>query len=187
MDRPGKPPASNRTGFSASRRRLARLIAGFAALGLAACNREPDRPWKGSSFPAFSLPTPDGTMRDSGGYLGQPLLINFWATWCPPCRREMADLDALNGKLGPRGLQLLAISVDADRNLVREYLLHEGLGFTVLVDSDQQWSASALRIPGLPTTYLVGRDGIIRDAWVGPRTWADPATQAAIAASVGMD
>jgi hypothetical protein len=50
-----------------------------------------------------------------------------------------------------------------------------------------QWSALALGIPGFPTTYLVGRDGIIRDAWVGARAWADPATQAAIASRADMD
>jgi peroxiredoxin len=166
------------------------MVAGcvsLAALGLLGCNRKGDRPWIGSPFPAFVLPAADGTMHDSREYFGRPLLINFWATWCPPCRREMADLDTLNGKLGRSGLGLVAISVDGDRNLVREYLRHEGLGLTVLIDRDQQWSASALRVPGFPTTYLVGRDGVIRDAWIGARAWADPATQAAIASRAGMD
>ncbi len=126
-------------------------------------------------------------MHDSREYAGRPLLINFWATWCPPCRREMADLDVLAGKLGPNGLQLLAISVDGDRNLVREYLRHEGLALAVLIDRGQKWSASALRVPGFPTTYLVGRDGIIRDAWIGARAWADTSTQAAIASLAGLD
>lgn len=98
----------------------------------------------------------------------------------------MADLEVLHRKLGPRGLQLLAISVDVDRNLVIEYLRHQDLSFTVLLDGGQQWSASALGVPGFPTTYLVGADGLIRDAWVGARAWADPAIQAAIAATVGL-
>lgn len=173
-----------------SRRRFAGFVAGWAGLaglGLGACDQDgTERPWKGASFPAFTLPAPDGRLHDSREYFGRPLLINFWATWCPPCRREMADLNALHGKLGPKGLQLLAISVDTDRNLVREYLLHERLGFTVLIDEAQQWSATALRIPGFPTTYLVGADRIIREAWVGPRAWADPTLQAAIATSAGI-
>jgi len=126
-------------------------------------------------------------MHNSREYFGRPLLINFWATWCPPCRKEMADLDALNASLGQNGLQLLAISVDADGNLVREYLRRERLGLTVLIDRNQQWSMSALRVPGFPTTYLVGRDGVIRDVWVGPRAWAEPGTRAAIAARVEID
>lgn len=138
------------------------------------------------TFPDFSLPAPDGIRHDSGEYFGRPLLINFWATWCPPCRTEMADLNALNKALGPRGLQLLAISVDTDRNLVREYLLHEKIAFTVLIDSAQQWSGPALSPPGLPTTYLVAGNGVIRDAWVGPRAWGDAAMQTTIADSVGL-
>lgn len=125
-------------------------------------------------------------MHDIQEYLGRPLLINFWATWCPPCRKEMGDLGALHSKLGPKGLQLIAISVDADRNLVKEYVLREKLGFTVLVDEAQQWSATALRVPGFPTTYLVGADGLIREVWVGPRSWADPTLQASIVLSAGI-
>ena len=176
--------------FCASRRRLAQVIvswAGLAMLGLIGCEREDNkRIWIGAAFPEFKLPTPDGTLHHSHEYFGRPLLINFWATWCPPCRNEMADLDALRRKLGPRGLQLLAISVDADRNLVREYLRKENLGLAVLVDNDQRWSASALGIPGFPTTYLIGSDGLILDAWIGPRAWDDPTTQAEIAATVGL-
>jgi peroxiredoxin len=159
----------------------------LTGLGLSGCGREDaKRPWKGAAFPGFTLPEPDGTLHHSREYLGRPLLINFWATWCAPCRKEMVDLDSLHRQLGPRGLQLLAISVDADRNLLREYLRQKGFGFRVLVDGDQQWSAPALRIQGFPTTYLIGNDGLIRDAWVGPRLWADPATQAEIAAAVGL-
>lgn len=176
--------------FSESRRQLGKLIAGWAGLagmGLIGCGREnTKRPWIGSAFPAFALPTPDGALHHSREYFGRPLLINFWATWCEPCRKEMSDLDALHRELGPRGLQLLAISVDVDRNLVREYLRREGLGFAVLIDGNQQWSASALGVPGFPTTYLIGSDGLIRDAWVGPRTWANPTTQAEIAATAGL-
>jgi thiol-disulfide isomerase/thioredoxin len=185
-----RPQDSACTVQSPSRRRATAAIAacaGLAALGLSACGRAPDRPWIGARFPAFVLPALDGTMHDSRWYSSRPLLVNFWATWCPPCRREMADLDALDNKLGHTGLQLLAISVDGDRNLVIEYLRHEHLGLRVLFDRNQQWSAPALRIAGFPTTYLVGRDGIILDAWVGARAWADPATQAGIASRAGAD
>lgn len=183
-------PSTSRSELrSRSRRRVVGTIAACAchsALWLSGCSQEPDRPWKGSLFPKFALPTLDGVVHDIDQYLGLPLLINFWATWCPPCRKEMVDLNALYGKLGPKGLELLAISVDTDRNLVREYLLHERLSFTVLIDDAQQWSAKALQLPGFPTTYLVGGDGVIREAWVGPRAWTDLALQSAIASSVGL-
>ncbi|MBI4985814.1 MAG: TlpA family protein disulfide reductase [Rhodocyclales bacterium] len=170
---------------SPARRRA--IGGGFAALALLACGRAPEPPGQGAPFPAFALPAPDGTLHESREYAGRPLLINFWATWCPPCRAEMADLDALRRSLAPKGLQVLAISVDADRNLVREYLRRTTPGFTVLIDTDRQWSAAALGLPGLPTTYLVDRAGLIRAAWVGARPWAEPTVQADIAARVGLD
>ena len=153
-------------------------------IGLPGCDRTPARPWKGAAFPAFALAGLDGATHDSREYLGRPLLINFWATWCPPCRREMAALDALDRRLAPRGLQLLAVSVDSDRNLVAEYLRREGLRLTVLIDADQAWSGTALQLPGFPTSYLVGRDGRIRDVWIGPRAWDEAPVQAAGAALI---
>lgn len=176
--------------FRATRRRLGALIAGWtglAALGLIGCDRsDSQRPWQGTTFPEFALPAPAGTLHHRREYAGRPLLVNFWATWCPPCRQEMADLDALHHTLGYRGLQVLAISVDADQNLVREYLRREGFGFEVLIDDNRQWSASALGVQAIPVTYLVDRDGLIRNVWIGPRAWADPALQTEIASMVGL-
>ncbi len=172
-----------------SRRRvLAAACAGVLGGLLAGCTREPaaERPWSGARFPAFALPGLDGTLHDSASYAGQPLLVNFWATWCPPCRAEMADLATLDARLAPRGLKLLAVSVDADANLVREYVRKEKLAFTVLLDLDQRWAGTALRVPGFPTTYLVGRDGTIREALVAPRAWADEAMLARVAKTLDL-
>jgi peroxiredoxin len=170
------------------RHALARLAGGAAAALLAACESAdaPRRPWTGAKFPAFELPSPDGRLHASGDYAGQPLLINFWATWCPPCRGEMADLEALQRRLAPAGLRLLAISVDEDVNLVREYLRREGLTFTVLLDAGQRWAGAALGVPGFPTTYLVGRDGVIRDALVGPRAWVESPMLETVAARLEL-
>ena len=180
---------SNSSAPSLSRRRAARIIAGcasLAALGLIGCERAPEPPRKGAPFPAFALPAPDGVMHHSGEYFGQPLLINFWATWCPPCRAEMAALDACARTLAPRGLRVVAISVDSDRNLLIEYLRRTRLGLTVLIDFDQQWSASQVQVPGFPTSYLIGGDGLIRAVWVGARAWDEARVQEQLAALVGL-
>lgn len=172
------------------RRLLIKLIAGCLSLAetglLVGCTENKGFPQTGTAFPTFSLPAPDNTIHHSQEYFGRPLLINFWATWCPPCRAEMADLDALHNRLGPKGLQILAISVDSDRNLVREYLRKESLEFVVLIDDNQKWSSAALRMPGLPTTYLIGVNHLIIDAWAGPRDWATPAIQQEIATRTGI-
>ena len=174
----------------ASRRRLLQALGGWgavAALGLGACSREePGGPWQGARFPPFALPALDGRLHTSADFAGQAIFLNFWATWCPPCRAEMADLDALNRSLAPRGLRLFAISVDRDINLVREFVMREKLGLPVLLDADQQWSKSAVKVPGFPTTYMVGRDGIIKDAVVGVRAWADKDVQADVARTLAL-
>lgn len=174
--------------FGKFRRRVLTVTA--AALGglLVGCGREPEaeRPWSGARFPQFALPGLDGVLHDSTRYAGQPLLVNFWATWCPPCRAEMADLETLHRRLAPRGLKLLAVSVDSDANLVREYVRKEGLTFTVLLDLGQHWSGTVLRVPGFPATYLVGRDGVIREALLAPRAWAEDAMLARVAQTLEL-
>lgn len=171
-----------------SRRRALAAFAGLLGGLVVGCSREPEaeRPWSGARFPAFALPGLDGTLHDSARYAGRPLLVNMWATWCPPCRAEMADLETLHARLAPRGLGLLAVSVDADANLVREYVRKEKLSFTILLDPDQHWAATALRVPGFPTTYLVGRDGVIREALMAPRAWADEAMLARVAKTLEL-
>lgn len=181
--------AAHAAATTVSRRRVLAALAATSLGALAAgCGREAasDRPWTGARFPEFALPDLDGHPHASGDYAGQPLLINFWATWCPPCRAEMADLEALRRRLAPRGLRVLAISVDDDANLVREYVRRENLSFTILLDPGQHWSAGVLGVPGFPTTYLVGRDGVIREALVAPRAWAEEAMLARVAAALEL-
>ena len=173
-----------------SRRRLVQALAGLSVVstfGIVACSQsEPKIPSRSDRFPSFSLPALDGTVHSSSSYAGRPLLLNFWATWCPPCRSEMNDLETLHRKLAPKDLVLLAISVDLDVNLVREFVRKERLSFTVLIDPGQRWAAGALKVPGFPTSYVVGRDSLIRDVMVGPRAWATEDVQRALAAQLEL-
>lgn len=99
-----------------------------------------------------------------------PCLVNFWATWCPPCRAEMASLNRLSQDYAGRGLGIFAVSVDEDLHLVREYVRRSPLLFPVLLDSGGKL-ASLLGIPAYPTTLLLGRDARVRNIWVGERNW----------------
>jgi peroxiredoxin len=127
----------------------------------------------GTVFPAFSLPAADGQMHGSGDYAGSPLLINFWATWCPPCRAEMPDLQALHLRFAARGLRVLGVSVDDDANLVREFLLKQPVDFPVLLDSRRALAEGVLRLNSYPVSCLVGRDGVVVEVIYGARPWAD--------------
>ncbi len=162
------------------------VISGF---GLASCRQSQSpsgRPGRNDRFPDFSLAAFDQRRHSGQDYAGKPLLFNLWATWCAPCRNEMADLETLHRALAPRGMVLIAISIDQDIQLAREFALRQGLTFTVLSDPGQRWAGPALKAPGLPTSYLVGSDFVIRDVMVGPRAWADANMQAAVAAQLAL-
>ncbi|OGS92267.1 MAG: hypothetical protein A2Z95_01295 [Gallionellales bacterium GWA2_60_18] len=174
----------------ASRRRALRLIAAAAAgamLPLAGCGR-PDAfpPRVGSSFPSFDLPDLDGRMHRLADHAGSPLLINFWATWCPPCRAEMPDLQALHLRLAARGLRVLGISVDDAADPVREFLLKNPVAFPILLDS-RRALAGALRLEGYPTSFLIGRDGVIVETISGVRPWGDAEYAGSIARRLALE
>ncbi len=140
----------------------------------------------GTLFPSFALPDLDGVVRASSAFAGRPVLFNFWATWCPPCRSEMPALQTLADRLAARGMQLAAISVDDDRNLVREFLRQERIAFTVLLDRERVLAESALHLTAYPSSFLLGADGIVRDVMIGVRPWADEAFAEALARRAGL-
>jgi peroxiredoxin len=173
-----------------SRRHFLQSLQGLAvagSLGLAACERSSEKwPSVGDEFPAFSLSDLNGKFIDSNGYSSKAMLVNFWATWCPPCSKEMADLERLHRALSPKGLRLLAISVDDDANLVREFVRRQDLSFQILLDPGQRWLRTALKIAGFPTSFMVDARHIIRDVAVGPREWAQDSVQETIASKLEL-
>ena len=156
------------------RRRLLQLAAvGVATALLPACrNSEPKELKEGDRFPDIVLPALDGHMVPLATYSGIALVVNFWATWCEPCRREMPSLEKLSTFFHPDELQVVGISVDSDRNLAQEFSLRYKLTIPMLSDSDQMLSSGVLRIPAFPATYLLKRDRTIARIIVGARDWA---------------
>lgn len=119
---------------------------------------------------AIELPDLAGrVVRPGGG--GQALLLNFWATWCPPCRAEMAGLERLYRRLQGAGLALFGISIDDDVNLVREFVLQNGISFPILHDRSGALTQGRLALRSFPTTILVGRNGLVSDVVIGERRW----------------
>lgn len=148
--------------------------ASIVAFVLPACrNEKPAGLAQGDRFPEIVLPGLDGQVTPPTAYHDVPLVVNFWATWCEPCRREMHSLEKLSTLFYPKDLQVIGISVDSDHNLAREFSLRNKLTFPMLSDSDQTLSNGALRILAFPITYLLKRDLTIARIIVGARDWAD--------------
>jgi thiol-disulfide isomerase/thioredoxin len=135
-----------------------------------------------ASFPApdFTLPTLSGAPIRLAELRGKVVLLNFWATWCVPCRTEMPSLDALYQQYQDRGLAVLAVNVDTLSTAGVEAFMQE-VAVTFPIVLDPAWSvARAYRVLGLPTTYLIDRGGNVVIREVGERNWMDHVSQVAV-------
>jgi thiol-disulfide isomerase/thioredoxin/Cu/Ag efflux protein CusF len=135
------------------------------------------------SFPApdFTLPTLSGAPLRLAELRGKVVLLNFWATWCVPCRTEMPTLEALYQRYKDRGLEVLAVNVDMLSTAGVEAFVQE-VTVTFPIVLDPSWSvAQAYRVLGLPTTYLIDRGGNVVVREVGERHWMDNVSQMAVA------
>ncbi len=117
----------------------------------------------------FQLDNLDGQSVSLSDFRGKPVLANFWATWCPPCRSEMPFIQDTftDKKWADEGLVVLAIDIGESSSTVREFVENYGLTFPVLLDSTQdvflEYYARAI-----PTTFFIDREGIIQDIRIGP-------------------
>jgi peroxiredoxin len=154
------------------RRDFLRASLASAALVLAACNQDPG-PQVGASAPDFELPDLDGKVHRLADYRGRVVIVNFWATWCPPCVDEMPSLERLHNALGERGVEVLAISVDERFSDVPEFVRKYHLTFPVLYDEGKKVSRKYQTFK-YPETYILDRNGRLKSKVVGPRDWSAP-------------
>jgi thiol-disulfide isomerase/thioredoxin len=103
--------------------------------------------------------------------VGGALVINFWASWCVPCRSEMPALQRLSRRTGPQAARVVGVSVDSDLNLAREFVRAYGLTFPNYADGADKALQRALGVKALPATVLVTADGRIAARIVGARAW----------------
>lgn len=101
-----------------------------------------------------------------------PTVLNIWATWCPPCRTEMPSLEKLGQLVAPDGVDVVALSVDTDSNLVREFVLKYGLTLPVSIAVAPDQAMNRLEVVGLPLTLYLDANGRIVGRHVGQRDWA---------------
>lgn len=120
----------------------------------------------GEAAPEFQLQNFAGETVSLSDFRGQPVLINFWATWCPSCRAEMPYLQQIYEEWSDRGLILLAIDIGESRETVAEFMQENNLTLPVLFDSDSKVTEN-YNIIAIPTTYFIDKDGIIRNRKIG--------------------
>ncbi len=154
-------------------------LAFVAGAALAAANSDAfaamkiSRSKTGTEAPSFSLTGLYGRQVESSSLRGRVVVLNFWATWCGPCKEEMPSLDRLRRRLDPRRFAVLTVTTDRNPESIRLFLAGLGLGLPVLFDEDQEVSRSFL-VRGLPTTVLINQDGTLAGRAVGPRAWDSP-------------
>jgi thiol-disulfide isomerase/thioredoxin len=154
------------------RRQLLQLLTtGMLATVFPGCHENDRGLAPGDRFPTLALPyleSGKGMFLDS---FPVSSIVNFWASWCEPCRSEMPDLEKLSRLFSPGELMVVGVTVDKEINLAREFSLQQKLTFTLLSDSNMALSNGILHIPAFPMTYLLRRDHTVADIIIGGRDW----------------
>ena len=136
----------------------------------------PPRPKQASDFTVSLL---GGETLKLRAQRGKPVLVNFWATWCGPCREEMPAMERLYLKHRARGFVLLAVSVDSDATLVKPFLDKLKLTFPVTLDTKMDL-ANVYGVRALPASFLIDRNGYLTALALGPRPWDNRAAHALV-------
>ena len=170
-------------GDAGRRREFAGLIAIFAAFVLlarfgGAGLTRPPLPELGSprlgEAPQWSLSAPAGEVQRLADHTGEVVLLNFWATWCAPCREELPILEAVHQELGGEGLVVIGMNVDpGGAEPVQRFTEQQGLSFRVLRDPEQR-VAMSYGVRGYPTTVVIDRAGRIVLSELGAWDWSHP-------------
>jgi len=124
--------------------------------------------------PAFQVTDLSGKEISNKTLRGEVVLLNFWATWCGPCREEMPDLRKLQRRFKDDGLQVVGIAVDSSKAMVERFLVMMPVAFPVAVDSAAK-IADSYKVYTYPTTFLLDRHGVIQAFYLGSRQWDEPA------------
>jgi thiol-disulfide isomerase/thioredoxin len=152
-------------------RGLTRFLAVAALALLAACGEEKQQAAaEPNPLDGMVFATLDGVREPLEAFRGKTVVLNVWATWCGPCRREMAGLQKLADRLDPARYVVLGLSIDTNPALVREYLRGKDLRFARHIDPDGAISA---RIDAVPTTIIISPEGKLLWVEVGERAWGE--------------
>ena len=154
---------------SASALALALLLAGPAAWAAGGTLK----PWSGGATPPLALRDLQGREHKLADYRGKVVVLNFWATWCDPCREEMPAMQRLQDKLAGKPFVILAVDYGEGAPRIKDFLKKVPVRFTVLLDRDTS-AATAWKVKVLPTTLVIDPDQRVRHVAVGDVGWDTP-------------
>ena len=151
-------------------------LAAMVITVVAGCSKERPMPLpkEGSSAPDFTVKDLSGRDVRLSDLRGKVVLVNFWATWCPPCRGEIPSMMKLNSAMAGKPFQMLAISIDeGGKDAVQGFFRESGASLPALLDTDQKVS-KLYGTTGVPETFVVDKKGVILKKVVGAMEWNDP-------------
>lgn len=134
--------------------------------------------YSGSRPPRIGSNAPDFTVQDSQNKLtlsqfrGQVVVLNFWATWCPPCVEEMPSLVEMQRRMKDKGITVVAVSIDVDENAYRKFVKEHGVNLLTVRDPEQK-TPTLYGTHGWPETFIIDRNGVMRRKFIGPVDWTD--------------
>jgi peroxiredoxin len=147
---------------------MTRLLALLAlAFGLAACGDLPPPVVSGQPAPPFTAADLAGEPRSfPADFAGRPVVVRFWADWCPYCAPEMRAIETVYREVGDSGLEVLAVNVGQDRDTAADFMEDLGVSYPGLLDPESA-VARRYRVVGLPTSFFVDRDGVVQGKILG--------------------
>jgi len=155
-------------------------------LGAGAAHCGELKPWSGGATPALSLRDTAGQTQDLAAYRGKVVLVNFWATWCEPCREEMPSMQVLRRRLAGKPFEVLTVNLMESEEKIAAFRESARIELPVLMDRDGA-AAKRWKVRMLPISFLVDRRGAIRYQLVGEADWTGPDITSAIERLLGSD
>jgi len=160
---------------------MLRLLAAALGAALAFAAAAADlKPWTGGATPELALADLAGKEHRLADYRGRVVLVNFWATWCEPCREEMPSIDKLRSSLDGKPFAVLAVNLAEPLSRIEKFAAAVPVGFPLLRDRDGT-ASKAWKAKLLPASFLIGRDGRIRYVAYGELDWSSDAVRARVA------
>lgn len=161
---------------SANTDRLLKLLIGFLVVALvyvAGTTLEQRIVGVGDTAPRFSITADSGKAISRSEFGGKLLVLNFWATWCPPCIQELPSLNEFQERMRAKGVVVVGISLDKNEQVYKQFLQRARVSFTTARDPEANISSSYGTFK-YPETYVISPDGKVLEKFVGPENWMNP-------------